>query len=89
MQYNVNQNVVMFTTATCPYCTKAKNLLDEKGFKNVTVHVLGVDGVTKQTLQEHMDKRVPTYGDVTKVPQIFIDDKLVGGFTELSKALSD
>lgn len=58
----------------CPFCDQAKALLKQKGipFEEKKIG----DGYTKEELLE----AVPT---ARTVPQIFIDDQLVGGFTEL------
>jgi glutaredoxin 3 len=66
--------VLMYTTAICPYCVNAKKLLAEKG---VSVEEIRVDQ-NPQLRIEMMQKS----GQKT-VPQIWIDDYHVGGFTEL------
>lgn len=58
----------------CPYCVQAKALLTQKGIE-FEERKIG-DGWTKEQLLE----AVP---DARTVPQIFLDDELVGGFTEL------
>jgi glutaredoxin len=60
----------------CPYCDQAKALLKMKGIQ-VEEKKIG-DGYTKEELLE----AVPT---ARTVPQIFLDDKLIGGFTELKQ----
>ena len=60
----------------CPYCDQAKALLKAKGIE-FTEKKIG-DGYTKEDLLES----VPS---ARTVPQIFLDDKLIGGFTELKK----
>jgi len=62
----------------CPYCDQAKALLKMKGIQ-VEEKKIG-DGYTKEELLE----AVPT---ARTVPQIFLDDKLIGGFTELKQHL--
>jgi len=64
----------------CPYCDQAKALLKSKDI-SFEEKKIG-DGYTKEELLE----AVPT---ARTVPQIFIDDKLIGGFTELKKFLQD
>jgi glutaredoxin len=63
----------------CPYCDQAKALLKMKGiaFEEKKIG----DGYTKEDLLE----AVPT---ARTVPQIFIEDELVGGFTELKARLN-
>jgi len=58
----------------CPYCDQAKALLKSKGIQFEEKKI--GDGYTKEELLE----AVP---GARTVPQIFLDDKLIGGFTEL------
>jgi glutaredoxin len=58
----------------CPFCDQAKNLLKMKGIEFEEKKI--GHGYTKEQLLE----AVPT---ARTVPQIFLDDKLIGGFTEL------
>lgn len=64
----------------CPYCDQAKALLKSKDI-SFEEKKIG-DGYTREELLE----AVPT---ARTVPQIFIDDKLIGGFTELKQFLQD
>ena len=67
---------VVWSKYHCPYCDQAKALLTQKGivFEEKKIG----DGYTKEELLE----AVPT---ARTVPQIFLDDKLIGGFAELKK----
>jgi glutaredoxin 3 len=67
--------VEIYTTATCPYCMRAKMLLDEK---NVAFTEISVDG--DPALRGEMTQRA--HGRTT-VPQIFVDDRHVGGCDDL------
>ena len=58
----------------CPYCDQAKALLQQKGIEFEEKKI--GDGYTREELLE----AVP---GARTVPQIFLDDKLIGGFTEL------
>jgi glutaredoxin 3 len=60
----------------CPYCDQAKALLTQKGIE-FEERKIG-DGYTKEDLLE----AVPT---ARTVPQIFLGEELIGGFTELKK----
>jgi glutaredoxin len=62
----------------CPFCDQAKSLLKMKGIE-FEERKIG-DGYTKEELLE----AVPT---ARTVPQIFIDEQLIGGFTELKQHL--
>ena len=66
--------VLMYTTAVCPYCVNAKKLLAHKG---VDVEEIRVDQ-NPELRVEMMQKS----GQRT-VPQIWIGDLHVGGFTDL------
>lgn len=67
--------VEIYTTATCPYCMRAKMLLAEK---NVDFTEIPVDG--DYVLRGEMRERAR--GCAT-VPQIFIDGRHVGGCDDL------
>ena len=67
--------VEIYTTMLCPYCFRAKKLLEERGatFKEVDVMMDG-------KLRSEMRTRA---GGRTSVPQIFINGQHVGGCDEL------
>jgi glutaredoxin 3 len=68
-------HVVMYTSRTCPYCVRAKALLNAKGVEFDERRVdLTADG--RQSLVDLTGRRT--------VPQILIDDTPVGGFDELA-----
>jgi len=67
--------VVIYTTATCPYCIAAKRLLNQKG---VTFEEISVDG--EPSALANMSARA---GGRYTVPQIFIDGSHIGGCDDL------
>lgn len=67
--------VVMYTTPICPYCLRAKALLDNKG-----IEVEERDITTDPNLFSEMLERS---GGRKTVPQIFIGDYHVGGSDDL------
>ncbi len=67
--------VVVYTTTYCPFCDMAKALLSKKGVAFDNVDVTGDDARRVWLAQ--------TSGQRT-VPQIFINDRPVGGFQELA-----
>ncbi|TXI69756.1 MAG: glutaredoxin 3 [Limnohabitans sp.] len=69
------QAVKMYTTAVCPYCVRAKQVLKAKGVEQI--EEIRVD--TSPELREHM---MQITGRRT-VPQIFIGDTHVGGCDDL------
>ena len=66
--------VIVYIKDYCPYCTKAKNLLKKKG-----VSFEEIDITHDEKLREYV---IQTSGQMT-VPQIFINDKSVGGADDL------
>ena len=70
---------VIWSKDNCQFCIKAKTLLDIKGVP-YEERKIGA-GWTKEQLLE----AVPT---ARTVPQIFLNNKLVGGFTELREFLN-
>lgn len=67
--------VTIYTTDTCPYCVYAKRLLDQK---KVSYKEIRVD-LDSKVLDEMM-----TLSGRKSVPQIFINDKSIGGFDDLA-----
>ena len=66
--------VVIYTTSYCPYCTAAKALFKSKNVLFTEIDVEGDD--------QKRGWLVQTTGQRT-VPQIFINDKPCGGFTDV------
>ena len=68
--------IEVFTKFFCPYCTRAKALLDRKGVEyqeiDLTTDRAGFDAMVART------------GGARTVPQIFIDGKHVGGSDDLA-----
>ena len=73
--------IVVYSKDHCPYCDQAKSWLNSKGL-TFTEHKVGYNGFTRENLLE----AVPT---ARTVPQIFIDNELVGGFNELRTKLTE
>jgi glutaredoxin 3 len=67
--------VEIYTTMLCGYCYRAKKLLDERG-----VTYREIDVMTDGKLREEMRSRA---GGRSSVPQIFIDDRHIGGCDDL------
>jgi glutaredoxin len=70
---------VVWSKNQCPFCDQAKALLKQRGIEFEEKKI--GEGYTKEDLLES----VPT---ARTVPQIFLDDVLIGGFTELKRHLS-
>lgn len=67
--------VEVYTKDYCPYCDRAKDLLKRKGVEFSEIHL-------EDKPDEFMALKKRT--GLMTVPQIFINDQLVGGFSELS-----
>jgi glutaredoxin 3 len=65
----------MYTTRYCPFCTRAKQILDAKGVAYVEISVDGDASLRSEMMQKS--------GRHT-VPQIWVADKHIGGCDELS-----
>jgi glutaredoxin 3 len=68
-------HITIYTTAACPYCRRAKDLLRKK---NLAFTEIAVDGDPR--LRREMSAKAQ--GRVT-VPQIFFDDRYIGDCDEL------
>jgi len=69
------QPVKMYTTAVCPYCIRAKQILKSKGVEQI-------EEVRIDTNPQERDRMMEITGRRT-VPQIFIGDTHVGGCDDL------
>lgn len=67
--------VVMYATRFCPYCMRARSLLKKKGVEFEEISVGG-----DRELWAEMEQR----SGRNTVPQIFIDDKPVGGYDDIA-----
>jgi glutaredoxin 3 len=68
--------VELYTTMWCPYCSRARALLDRKGVTYTDIDII-----------EHPERRAEMLrraGGRTSVPQIFIDGEHIGGSDELA-----
>ncbi|MFA6986488.1 MAG: glutaredoxin 3 [Arenimonas sp.] len=74
MQENSVPEVIMYTTAICPYCVAAKNFLKSRGAAYREVRV-DIDPAARALMMETSRR--------TSVPQIFINGLHVGGYEEL------
>lgn len=68
--------VEIYTTMICPYCIRAKRLLDQE---QISYHEIDVSA--SRQLRQEMTQRS---GGRTSVPQIFINDMHVGGSDDLT-----
>ncbi len=68
-------HIVIYTTASCPYCSRAKSLLTKKQAK---FEEIPVDSDPRK--REEMTARA---GGRATVPQIFFGDRHIGGCDDL------
>ena len=68
--------IEVYTTQSCPYCVRAKRLLQERGLAYEEFDV-GDDAALRARIVERSGGR-------RTVPQIFIDDRPIGGYEELA-----
>ncbi|MBD2501831.1 glutaredoxin 3 [Anabaena azotica] len=67
--------VEIYTWATCPFCIRAKNLLNKKGVEFVEYGIDGDEEARAKMAQRANGRR--------SVPQIFINDRHVGGCDDI------
>lgn len=68
-------NVVMYTTAFCPYCIMAERMLHKRGVKEIEKIRVDLDPARRAEMMEKTGRRT--------VPQIFIGSVHVGGYDDL------
>jgi glutaredoxin 3 len=66
--------IQIYTKSVCPYCVRAKALLDRKGVSYEEIDAEG-DPALRTWLVEATGQRT--------VPQIFVDGRSLGGFTDV------
>jgi glutaredoxin 3 len=67
--------ILMYSTAACPYCVAAKNFLTGRG--------LGYEEVRVDRDRAEFATMLSRSGGRRTVPQIFINDRHVGGYDDL------
>lgn len=70
-------NIVIYTTSTCPYCVAAKQWLTANNYDFNEV------SLNDPQLRAEFKEKNPT---LKTVPQIFADDKHIGGYQDLVKS---
>lgn len=73
--------VIVYSTGTCPICDKTKNLLSKWNIDYDELRIDTDDAIRKEFTQATQGART--------VPQILIDGKLIGGFSELTELHMD
>ncbi|MGB7501759.1 MAG: glutaredoxin 3 [Azonexus sp.] len=71
----MSTNVLMYTTAVCPYCIRAKQLLKARGVGEIEEVRIDLDPQRRDEMMQKTQRRT--------VPQIFIGETHVGGCDDL------
>ncbi|WP_396437133.1 glutaredoxin 3 [Limnohabitans sp.] len=69
------QAVKMYTTAVCPYCVRAKQLLKSKGVEQIEEIRIDIDPAQRDHMMQITGRRT--------VPQIYVGETHVGGCDDL------
>jgi len=69
--------VRMYSTQICPYCVRAERLLNKKGVEIIEKILVDKNPTEMKKMMEITGRRT--------VPQIFIGDKHIGGFDDLTE----
>lgn len=67
--------VTIYSTTFCPYCVRAKQLLERKGIDFKEINLSNEAPEVRIELMQRTNHRT--------VPQIFIKDQFIGGFDQL------
>ena len=76
----MNKKVEIYSKSNCSYCVMAMNFFDSKGI-SYEFYSADDQNVFKEMLERNPSART--------VPQIFIDDQLIGGYTDLIEKYED
>lgn len=68
--------ISMYCTAVCPYCVAAERLLKSKGIAEIEKIRVDLQPARRAEMMERTGRRT--------VPQIYIDERHVGGFDDLA-----
>jgi glutaredoxin 3 len=68
--------VLMYSTAVCPYCVRAEQLLNRKGINEIEKIRVDLQPELRAEMMEKTGRRT--------VPQIYINGEYVGGFDDLA-----
>ncbi|MCO5397113.1 glutaredoxin 3 [Ralstonia sp. 25C] len=69
-------HVVMYSTTVCPYCVAAERLLKQRGVEQIEKILIDREPGRREEMMTRTNRRT--------VPQIYIDDRHIGGFDDLS-----
>ena len=69
-------HVVMYSTTVCPYCVAAERLLRQRGVEQIEKILIDREPGKREEMMTRTNRRT--------VPQIYIDERHIGGFDDLS-----
>ena len=67
--------IIMYSTAVCPYCVRAEQLLNSRGVTDIEKVRVDLDPARREEMMQKTGRRT--------VPQIYIGERHVGGCDEL------
>ncbi|AJP56194.1 glutaredoxin 3 [Pandoraea nosoerga] len=68
--------IVMYSTQVCPYCQMAERLLRQRGVQEIEKILIDKDPARREEMMTRTGRRT--------VPQIYIDERHIGGYDDLS-----
>ena len=68
--------IIMYSTAVCPYCVRAEQLLNSRGVTDIEKVRVDLDPARREEMMTRTGRRT--------VPQIYIGERHVGGFDDLA-----
>ena len=68
--------IVMYSTQVCPYCQMAERLLRERGVQDIEKILIDKEPARREEMMTRTGRRT--------VPQIYIDERHIGGYDDLS-----
>ena len=69
------KNITIYTGPLCNYCDAAKRLLNRNNAPNKEINIAEVNGAMDEMIKKANGKRT--------IPQIFFDDKHIGGYDDV------
>ncbi|AKM30962.1 glutaredoxin 3 [Pandoraea faecigallinarum] len=68
--------IVMYSTQVCPYCQMAERLLRQRGVQEIEKILIDKEPARREEMMTRTGRRT--------VPQIYIDERHIGGYDDLS-----
>jgi len=70
-----DNEIAMFSFTTCPFCRRAKDALDERGFKYAAIELDELEGNQGNEIRAELGRKTKR----TSVPSIFVKGSYIGG----------